>query len=99
MAGRTNDAAGDGTTTASVLARELIHFGLQVRCRLPSQPIFCMQVIAPTFRIALLLCKSLQTKSTSRARNIESHEGLYDTNLTAAGCDIWVKPHHPEEGH
>lgn len=29
MAGRTNDAAGDGTTTASVLAREMIHFGLQ----------------------------------------------------------------------
>jgi chaperonin GroEL (HSP60 family) len=31
VAGRTNDAAGDGTTTASVLAREMIHFGLQVR--------------------------------------------------------------------
>ena len=30
VAGRTNDAAGDGTTTASVLAREMIHFGLQV---------------------------------------------------------------------
>ena len=34
VAGRTNDAAGDGTTTASVLARELIHFGLQVSCSL-----------------------------------------------------------------
>lgn len=31
VAGRTNDSAGDGTTTASVLAREIIHFGLQVR--------------------------------------------------------------------
>ena len=30
VAGRTNDAAGDGTTTAAVLAREMIHFGLQV---------------------------------------------------------------------
>lgn len=30
MAGRTNDAAGDGTTTATVLAREMIRFGLQV---------------------------------------------------------------------
>ena len=29
VAGRTNDSAGDGTTTASVLAREIIHFGLQ----------------------------------------------------------------------
>lgn len=29
VAGRTNDSAGDGTTTASVLAREMIHFGLQ----------------------------------------------------------------------
>jgi len=29
VAGRTNDAAGDGTTTASVLARELIKYGLQ----------------------------------------------------------------------
>ena len=29
MAGRTNDAAGDGTTTATVLAREMIHYGLQ----------------------------------------------------------------------
>jgi hypothetical protein len=31
VAGRTNDSAGDGTTTASVLARDMIHFGLQVR--------------------------------------------------------------------
>lgn len=29
VAGRTNDSAGDGTTTASVLAREMIHYGLQ----------------------------------------------------------------------
>ena len=29
VAGRTNDSAGDGTTTASVLAREMIMFGLQ----------------------------------------------------------------------
>lgn len=29
VAGRTNDSAGDGTTTASVLARELIKYGLQ----------------------------------------------------------------------
>jgi chaperonin GroEL (HSP60 family) len=29
VAGRTNDSAGDGTTTAAVLAREIIHFGLQ----------------------------------------------------------------------
>lgn len=29
VAGRTNDAAGDGTTTATILAREMIHFGLQ----------------------------------------------------------------------
>lgn len=29
VAGRTNDAAGDGTTTAAVLAREMIHLGLQ----------------------------------------------------------------------
>eukprot|EP00747_Dinoflagellata_sp_TGD_P109541 gnl/TRDRNA2_/TRDRNA2_170718_c0_seq1.p1 gnl/TRDRNA2_/TRDRNA2_170718_c0~~gnl/TRDRNA2_/TRDRNA2_170718_c0_seq1.p1 ORF type:complete len:582 (+),score=10.30 gnl/TRDRNA2_/TRDRNA2_170718_c0_seq1:53-1798(+) len=29
VAGKTNDSAGDGTTTASILARELIKFGLQ----------------------------------------------------------------------
>ena len=29
VAGRTNDSAGDGTTTASVLAREMIRLGLQ----------------------------------------------------------------------
>lgn len=29
VAGKTNDVAGDGTTTASILARELIKFGLQ----------------------------------------------------------------------
>ena len=29
VAGRTNDSAGDGTTTASVLAREMIKYGLQ----------------------------------------------------------------------
>lgn len=31
VAGRTNDSAGDGTTTAAVLAREMIRFGLMVR--------------------------------------------------------------------
>lgn len=30
VAGRTNDSAGDGTTTAAILAREMIKFGLQV---------------------------------------------------------------------
>ena len=35
VAGRTNDAAGDGTTTASVLAREMITYGLQVRSDCP----------------------------------------------------------------
>jgi chaperonin GroEL (HSP60 family) len=29
VAGRTNDAAGDGTTTASILARDMIKFGMQ----------------------------------------------------------------------
>lgn len=29
VASRTNDAAGDGTTTAAVLAREMVHYGLQ----------------------------------------------------------------------
>jgi chaperonin GroEL (HSP60 family) len=29
VAGRTNDSAGDGTTTASILAREMIKFGMQ----------------------------------------------------------------------
>uniref|UniRef100_A0A7S3R0V5 Uncharacterized protein n=1 Tax=Dunaliella tertiolecta TaxID=3047 RepID=A0A7S3R0V5_DUNTE len=29
VAGRTNDSAGDGTTTAAVLAQRMIHFGLQ----------------------------------------------------------------------
>ncbi|CAD7700671.1 unnamed protein product [Ostreobium quekettii] len=29
VAGRTNDAAGDGTTTAALLSREMIHYGLQ----------------------------------------------------------------------
>lgn len=30
VAGRTNDSAGDGTTTAAILAREMIKYGLQV---------------------------------------------------------------------
>jgi chaperonin GroEL (HSP60 family) len=29
VAGRTNDSAGDGTTTASILAREMIKYGMQ----------------------------------------------------------------------
>jgi chaperonin GroEL (HSP60 family) len=29
VAGRTNDSAGDGTTTASILARDMIRYGLQ----------------------------------------------------------------------
>jgi chaperonin GroEL (HSP60 family) len=29
VAGRTNDSAGDGTTTAAILAREMIKYGMQ----------------------------------------------------------------------
>ena len=43
VAGRTNDAAGDGTTTASVLARELIHYGLQVRLGMPAAVLLVLQ--------------------------------------------------------
>lgn len=39
MAGRTNDSAGDGTTTAAVLAREIIHYGLQVLLLTPCRTI------------------------------------------------------------
>lgn len=50
MAGRTNDAAGDGTTTASVLARDMIHYGLQVG------------TIIPTAKLRHMLCAmSVQT--------------------------------------
>ena len=49
VAGRTNDAAGDGTTTASVLARDLIHYGLQVSCSLylPCDLVGTSDVIPP----------------------------------------------------
>ena len=46
VAGRTNDAAGDGTTTASVLAREMIHYGLQVGGPFPACHAVLGQAIA-----------------------------------------------------
>ena len=47
VAGRTNDSAGDGTTTASVLARELIRYG-SVAARCPLQ----MKLPAGSFNLS-----------------------------------------------
>lgn len=57
VAGRTNDSAGDGTTTASVLAREIIHYGLQVRSDFSS----CLKIVSPSDVYAALGCANAQS--------------------------------------
>ena len=68
MAGRTNDSAGDGTTTASVLARDMIHFGLQVSClgHLYSKAIYdCTARAASRALQHLLVSRSALSAATS----------------------------------
>ena len=73
VAGRTNDSAGDGTTTASVLAREMIHFGLQA-VTAGANPIAIKKGIDKTsdFLVAKLKAAAKPVKGRDDIKNVAS---------------------------
>ena len=79
VAGRTNDAAGDGTTTASVLAREMIHFGLQI-VTAGANPVSVKKGIDKT-------CEFLVGKLKSLAKPVQGSADIKSVASISAGND------------
>ena len=79
VAGRTNDAAGDGTTTASVLAREMIHFGLQV-VTAGANPVSVKKGIDKT-------CDHLVAKLREFAKPVQGSADIKSVAAISAGND------------
>jgi len=82
VAGRTNDSAGDGTTTASVLAREMIHFGLQ-SVTAGANPIAVKKGIDKT-------CDFLVGKLRENAKPVNGREDIRNVASISAGNDDFV---------
>jgi chaperonin GroL len=82
VAGRTNDSAGDGTTTASVLAREMIHFGLQ-SVTAGANPIAVKKGIDKT-------CDFLVGKLRENAKPVSGREDIRNVASISAGNDDFV---------
>eukprot|EP00195_Chlamydomonas_chlamydogama_P014617 CAMPEP_0202898238 /NCGR_PEP_ID=MMETSP1392-20130828/6804_1 /ASSEMBLY_ACC=CAM_ASM_000868 /TAXON_ID=225041 /ORGANISM="Chlamydomonas chlamydogama, Strain SAG 11-48b" /LENGTH=578 /DNA_ID=CAMNT_0049584109 /DNA_START=111 /DNA_END=1847 /DNA_ORIENTATION=+ len=82
VAGRTNDSAGDGTTTASVLARELIHFGLQY-VTAGANPIMIKRGIDKT-------CEHLVSKLKEHAKPVKGRIDIKNVASISAGNDNFV---------
>lgn len=79
VAGRTNDSAGDGTTTASVLAREMIHFGLQA-VSAGANPVSVKKGIDKT-------CNFLVGKLKENAKQISGGKDIKSVATISAGND------------
>jgi len=82
VAGRTNDSAGDGTTTASVLAREMIHFGLQ-SVTAGANPIMVKRGIDKT-------CEFLVGKLKAAAKPVKGRNDIKNVASISAGNDDFV---------
>lgn len=82
VAGRTNDSAGDGTTTASVLAREMIHFGLQ-SVTAGANPISVKKGIDKT-------CEYLVGKLKEHAVPVKGREDIKNVAAISAGNDLAI---------
>jgi len=82
VAGRTNDAAGDGTTTASVLAREMITYGLQAVTS-GANPIAVKKGIDKT-------CDFLIRKLRENAKPVKGTEDIRNVATISAGNDELV---------
>jgi len=82
VAGRTNDAAGDGTTTACVLAAELIKFGMQVVTS-GANPVFVKRGIDKT-------CSFLIEKLRENARPVSGFDQIKAVASISAGNDEFV---------
>jgi chaperonin GroL len=79
VAGRTNDSAGDGTTTATVLAREMIHYGLQ-NVTAGANPITIKRGIDRT-------CEFLVGKLKELARPVKGSQDIKSVASISAGND------------
>ena len=79
VAGRTNDAAGDGTTTAACLAREMIHFGLQ-SVTAGANPITVKRGIDKT-------CDFLVGKLKENAKPVQGRNDIKNVASISAGND------------
>ncbi|KAL4439015.1 hypothetical protein ABPG77_006952 [Micractinium sp. CCAP 211/92] len=79
VAGRTNDSAGDGTTTATVLAREMIHYGLQ-NVTAGANPISIKRGIDKT-------CDFLVEKLKEFARPVKGSSEIKSVAAISAGND------------
>lgn len=82
VAGRTNDAAGDGTTTAAVLAREMIHFGLQA-ITAGANPMSVKKGIDKT-------CEHLVKKLKENAKPVQGRNDIKNVASISAGNDDFV---------
>ncbi|KAG1651992.1 hypothetical protein FOA52_009247 [Chlamydomonas sp. UWO 241] len=79
VAGRTNDSAGDGTTTAAVLAREMVFFGLQYITS-GANPISIKRGIDKT-------CVYLVAKLKELSRPVNGREDIKNVASISAGND------------
>ncbi|KAG2452268.1 hypothetical protein HYH02_003292 [Chlamydomonas schloesseri] len=82
VAGRTNDAAGDGTTTASVLAREMIHYGLQ-SVTAGANPIAVKRGLDKT-------AEYLVGKLKEHAKPVKGREDIKNVASISAGNDNFI---------
>jgi chaperonin GroEL (HSP60 family) len=79
VAGRTNDSAGDGTTTASVLARELIKYGMRAVAS-GANPIPVKKGIDKTIAF-------LEVELKKRAQPVENRSDIKSVAMISSGND------------
>lgn len=82
VAGRTNDSAGDGTTTASVLAREMIRYGLQ-SITAGANPMSVKKGIDKT-------CEYLVGKLKENAKPVKGRNDIKNVATISSGNDEFV---------
>ena len=82
VAGKTNDAAGDGTTTASIVARDLVKYGLQAITS-GANPVAIKRGMDKT-------CAALVTTLRERATEIRSSDDIKNVASISAGNDPFV---------
>lgn len=79
VAGKTNDSAGDGTTTASILAREIILYGLQA-VTAGANPIILKRGIDKT-------CAFLVEQLQKKARKVQGTDDIKNVATISSGND------------
>lgn len=82
VAGRTNDAAGDGTTTACVLAAELVKYGIQVITS-GANPVYVKRGIDKT-------CNFLLGKLKEKSRPVSGFDEIKAVASISAGNDAFI---------